>query len=192
MHYLHGLVGGVQVVVEEPADRLPLPGPRLLLRGTPCRVFADKVVKPELAIRRAGQQTMIGQGGQAPLGFGKAGSRQRGCSMQADVITRAQPEQAEQLLVARFQAVDRQLEGGQPFRAGRSGVTEGRRPRHFGHYFAGPRQVVLGQPACGELDRQWQPSARLHGGGDLGLVAKGSLPGDPLEQRYRVIGRQHV
>ncbi len=42
------LVGGVQVVVKEPADGLPLLGLGVLARGAHGRVSADEVVEAEL------------------------------------------------------------------------------------------------------------------------------------------------
>ena len=70
-----GPVGGVQVVVEQPADGLPLRGLGIVARGAHGRVAADEVVEPELAVRGRGQQVMIQQGGEGLLRLGEGGSR---------------------------------------------------------------------------------------------------------------------
>ena len=188
-----GRVGAVQVVVEQPADRLPARRRWVVTLGAHGRVPADQVVEHELAARGRGQQMMVHLRVDGFLGLGERGAAQRRRGMQADLRGRAQPQPAEELLMARLQRTIGQFEGRHPvqhrhIRAGHPG----RRPRQLRHQAAKPRRVVPGQPASRELDGEWQPPAQFHDRGHLGVVLRPAASRDPPEQRDRVVDGQHV
>src|ERR1017187_5374988 len=81
--YPVSLIGGVQVVVKEPADCLSLLGLGVLARGPRGRVSADEVLETELAGRGPSQQVMIEQGGEGFFGFGQGAAVQGGRRLQA-------------------------------------------------------------------------------------------------------------
>ena len=118
-----GPVRRVQVVVEEPADRLPPLALRVVPHRADRRVPADQVVEAVLAARRPRQQVVVEQGDQRLLGLGERAVAERGRRVQADVRARADPEPPEEPLVVRFQRPVGQVEGGHDLRAGRAGAA---------------------------------------------------------------------
>ncbi len=185
-----GLVGGVQVVVEEPADRLPLHGRRVVSRGAHGRVSADEVVEPELAARGRGQQVMVEQDADGLLRLGEGAAAQGRRRVQADLSAGAHAQPPEELLMTGLKGAVGQVEGRHPLQACACLVDEGRRARQFRHEVAQPGRVVLSQPARGELDGEWQAPAHFHGRRHLVVVA--ALSRDPPEQRDRVLDGQHI
>ena len=72
-----GQVGGVQVVVEEPAYGLPLPGPGAIFRGARGRIAVDEVMEAELSAGDLGQQVIIQQGDERLLRLGEGTTTER-------------------------------------------------------------------------------------------------------------------
>jgi hypothetical protein len=118
------LVSGVQVVIQQPADGLPLLGLGIIARRAHGRVPADEVVEMELAVRGPGQQMVIEQGGEGFFRLGQRAVGQGRGRMQADVGTRADAQPPEQPLVVGLQGAVGQVEGSNHLRGRRTGATQ--------------------------------------------------------------------
>ena len=137
--YAVGLVGRVQVVVEQPAHGLPPLGGRVVPRGQRDRVAVDEVVEPERSAGGQGQQVMVEQGAERLLRLGVRAPAQGGHGGQAESSARADPQPPEQLLVVGLQRPVGEVEGGGHLGGGQARLTQ-----------SSPRQTDgLGPGGCG-------------------------------------------
>ncbi len=163
-----GPIGRMQVIVEQPAYGLPLLSPGVIARGTQGRVATYEVVEAELAIGGPGEQVAIEQGDEDLLRLGGCAVGQRSRGRQAETCARAGSQPPEEPLMIGFQRPVGQIEGGRQFRARRAGATRHHRGlRQFLDQAVEAHRAVAHDPAGGELDREGQPPAQFHHGGDL-------------------------
>ena len=109
-----GQVGGVQVVVEEPPDRLPPHGRWLVPLGAHGRVAADEVMEHNWPPGAAGQQVMVKQGADASSASASETPPRAAAACGLICVGRAHPQPTEELLMARLQGTVGQLKGGHP------------------------------------------------------------------------------
>src|SRR5215472_17932069 len=90
--YPVSLVSRVQVVVDEPGDRLPSLGRGVVARRPHGRVTAYEVVEAELARGGAHQQVMVEQRCEGLLRLGECSAAKRRRPLQADIGARVDAE----------------------------------------------------------------------------------------------------